>query len=133
MLVENFDLGFRIIQEYRLSAVEIYVTAARAMARQRQIPRLSEFFRYIKVKIDWFFLKVIIFNHFFEKKKATITDEEWDRVLETCIIVFCKELQDLKLAEKFMPMIIDDANKISAFVIRFFFLSFFLFFQQKLI
>jgi len=96
MLVDQFDLAFRIIQEYRLSAVECYVHSVRSMARQRQVNRLSELFRNIK---------------------ATISDDEWDHVLEVCISVFCKELQDIKLAEKFMPMIIGDANKITAFII----------------
>jgi len=96
LLLDNFDLAFKIMQEYRLNPVEIYVHAARAMARQKQVNRLTELFKNIK---------------------SLVNDDDWDKVLEAVVYVFCREVQDIKLAEKFMPMINGDANKINAFII----------------
>jgi hypothetical protein len=49
MLLDNFDLSFKIIQEHRLNPVEVYVHSARSMARQKQVNRFNELFRNIKV------------------------------------------------------------------------------------
>jgi len=58
------------------------------------------------------------FDLAFKIIQSLVSDDDWDRVLEACIYVFCRELQDMKLAEKFMPLINGDANKINAFIIR---------------
>jgi len=52
LVLDNFDLAFRIIQEYRLPTVDVFQGAMRTLGRAKQITRIGELLRNIKVHDD---------------------------------------------------------------------------------
>ena len=79
LLLDDFDLAFRIIQEFRLPGVDIYEQAIKAMARAKAVPRVDNLLRNIK---------------------GVVSNEDWDRVLDVCVNVFARENQDAKVRLK---------------------------------
>ena len=49
VMLDSFDLAFRIMQEYRLNTVEVFQNAVRALGRARQVGKIGDFLKNIKV------------------------------------------------------------------------------------
>jgi len=49
--------------------------------------------------------------------KGVVVDEDWDRIIGSAITVFAREVQDMKLAERYVSMIVSDENRIDALII----------------
>ena len=51
VVLDSFDLAFRIMQEYRLPTVEVFQSAIRTLGRAKQAAKVSEVLKNIKVRV----------------------------------------------------------------------------------
>jgi zinc finger FYVE domain-containing protein 26 len=49
--------------------------------------------------------------------KGTVTDEEWDKVVLCAVSVFVRELNDVKLGEKFVSRLAREDSRVDAYVL----------------
>lgn len=92
----NFDLGFQIIQEYRLSASEIYRGAIEHLARSRQTKKIDELLKNIR---------------------ALMKDSEIDLCILSAIEVYVKEFQDYQTADEFVSKMKTSSLICEAFIL----------------
>lgn len=51
MVLHNFELGFQIIQDFRLPVKQIYINAIAQICRKKQLNKVNEMLRNIKATI----------------------------------------------------------------------------------
>jgi zinc finger FYVE domain-containing protein 26 len=95
ILLHNFDLAFQIMQEFQLPLKPIYINCLTEMTRKKQTPKVMELLKNIQ---------------------STISDQEWDEVLLSCVEIYFNELQDEKTSEKLVERIVENKNKIRALI-----------------
>jgi len=79
--LSNFDLAWKITQEYQLEISQIYKNAFGVLARKKQTTSIKEIMKGIKGMMD---------------------DNEWDDLVISVIDVYANELNDKKTAEGFL-------------------------------
>ncbi|GMH10819.1 hypothetical protein Nepgr_012660 [Nepenthes gracilis] len=95
MLAEkNFDLGFQVIYEFNLPAVDIYAAVAASLAERKKGGQLTEFFRNIK---------------------GTIDDDEWDQVLGAAINIYANKHKERP--DRLIDMLTSSHRKVLACVV----------------
>jgi zinc finger FYVE domain-containing protein 26 len=95
LIHHNVDLGFRIVQEFQLPIVQIYQNALVKLTQSKQ-------FKYI--------------NEVMKSVSVLLSDDEWNRLVQTVIKVYVEHGQDSATAEKFIPLLRGDEVKISALI-----------------
>jgi zinc finger FYVE domain-containing protein 26 len=81
----NYELAFRVIQDYRLPMIAIYKAALAKIARKKQSSRVNDLLKQIK---------------------GTIEDKEWDDIVLEVIKIFATELGDMKTGESLVGKLI---------------------------
>ncbi|PWA62406.1 hypothetical protein CTI12_AA322820 [Artemisia annua] len=94
LVEKNFDLAFRVIYEFDLSAVDIYAGVASSLADRKKGGQLTEFFRNVK---------------------GTIDDEDWDQVLGAAINVYANKHKERP--DRLIDMLTSSHRKVLACVI----------------
>eukprot|EP01087_Luapelamoeba_hula_P024804 TRINITY_DN9571_c0_g1_i1.p1 TRINITY_DN9571_c0_g1~~TRINITY_DN9571_c0_g1_i1.p1 ORF type:complete len:900 (+),score=149.53 TRINITY_DN9571_c0_g1_i1:278-2701(+) len=92
----NFELAFRIMQEYRLPPTPIYVNAMTRIAQQRQTAKVLDLLKAIK---------------------GMINDSEWDEVVMAAIRVFGEQHKDFKTAESLVAKLVSVQNKVTGYIL----------------
>jgi zinc finger FYVE domain-containing protein 26 len=97
MLVEhNFDLGFKIVQEFHLPMARIYNNALLKLAQSKQTKFVNELLKSIK---------------------PFLNDDEWDPILSAIVQVYAEQNQDPNTAEKFATSIKSEESKAQALLV----------------
>jgi zinc finger FYVE domain-containing protein 26 len=91
----NYDLGYQIMQEFRLPVTQVYPNAISKIVARKQANKLEDMLRNVK---------------------GILNDNDWDFVVQCCINIFVKELNDPKSAEKFVPKLLNDSNRLTAYL-----------------
>ncbi|KAG6474190.1 uncharacterized protein LOC122028060 isoform X1 [Zingiber officinale] len=91
---KHFDLGFRVIYEFELPAVDIYAGVAASLAERKKGGQLTELFKNIK---------------------GTIDDDDWDQVLGTAINVYANKHRERP--DRLIDMLISSHRKVLACVV----------------
>jgi len=95
LILGNFDLGFRIVQDFRLPHSLVTIQAATTLCRKKQSSKVDELLKNIK---------------------GTVGDEDWDSVVLSCISVLAQELDEHKSAEKLVAKLITTESKVKAHI-----------------
>jgi hypothetical protein len=96
LIAYNFDLAFKIVQDFRLPVVHIYNNGIAIITRRKQLAKVNEALRMIKVTMD--------------------DNEEWDQLVLTVVNILAKELGDKEAAEKYITKLENQDNAVSALI-----------------
>ena len=94
LLLKDGSLAFRVIQEFRLPAAEVYVDAIR---------------QYCKAKRPHGQLIPLV-----KDLKGTLGDLEWDHVVGNAFFFLLNELSDRARAKQMMKLLVSDHSKVLA-------------------
>jgi len=106
LVLDSFDLAFRIIQEYRLPTVDVFQGAMRTLGRAKQITRIGELLRNIKVHdgaesvagvarlADASSLALVAS---WSLTQGILPPDDCDSVVEAVVQVFARDLNDVKV------------------------------------
>ena len=96
VLFKDANLSFRMIQEYRLPAVEVYLGAIYEYCKnRRQIGQLVTLVKGLK---------------------GTISDSDWDIVIGSSFNILLKDLNDRSNAKQMMKLLVSDHSKVLALI-----------------
>jgi len=93
LVLYNFALAFKIMQDFRLPITTIYLNAICTMSRKKQAAKVNDLLKEIK---------------------GTCSDNDWDEILLASIRVHVNELQDVKTAEKIASKLVGSRSKVIA-------------------
>ncbi|EFC39804.1 predicted protein [Naegleria gruberi] len=94
LMLQSFDLSFRIASEFHLPMVKLYIRTLCSLVRKKQI--------------------AIIENLLKQIRGTPISDEDWDAIINNIIKLYIKEMNDEKNAEKFIAKLRNDSKKVRA-------------------
>ena len=96
ILLKDGNLAFRIIQEFRLQATEVYIDAIRLFCKsKKQIGSLIPLVKDLK---------------------GTLGDYDWDHVIGSAFFVLLNECNDRARAKQIMKLLVSDHSKILALI-----------------
>ncbi|KAL6058640.1 Nuclear pore complex protein Nup85 [Balamuthia mandrillaris] len=90
LVLYNYDLAFRIMQDYRLSLPSVYRRAIAAIIRRKQSAKIFDLLK---------------------QAKGTINDTEWDSVVLEGVRVLVLDFNDIKTGEKLAAKLVSEESK----------------------
>jgi len=93
LVLYNFALAFRIMQDFRLQITTIYLNAIQTISRKKQPNKVFDMLKEIK---------------------GTCSESDMDEIVLASLRVFVTELQDLKTAEKIAAKLVGSRSKVIA-------------------
>jgi hypothetical protein len=97
ILLKDGNLAFRIIQEFRLQATEVYIDSIRHFCKSNK-KHIGSLIGMVK------------------DLKGTLGDGDWDHVIGSAFFVLLNECSDRARAKQMMKLLISDHSKILAFI-----------------
>jgi len=94
LMLQSFDLAFRIASEFMLPLSKLYVRTLCNLVRKKQIQNVDNLLKQIR--------------------GTPISDEDWDALINNIIKIYIKEMNDEKNAEKFIAKLRNDSKKVRA-------------------
>ena len=92
----NNDLGFRVMQEFRLPQGEIYSNAVKEMVLNKRKKEMANLLKTIKGMID---------------------SDEWDTVLLSIVKTYAVDLNDKSNGEKYISKIFNPRSQVKAYTV----------------
>jgi len=96
LVLYNFDLAFRIIQEFRLSIGNIYINAISLISKKKATSKVNELLQFIK---------------------GTVSESQWDKIVLAAIEVYATQHNDPKTAQKFASKLSSWKSKVTCFIL----------------
>lgn len=90
----NFDLAYKIMNEYHLPAIKLYMRTLSRLARKKQTTQINELLKNVK--------------------NTMVSDFDWDSMINVVIGILVNEVKDVKLGDRYIQHLRDDSKKVRA-------------------
>lgn len=91
---KQFDLAYRIINEFRLPSVKLYTRVVSEMIKKKMTAALNDMLKNIKGTL--------------------LSDADWDAIVITAVNTYALDMNDPETGEKMISKIVDDSKKVRA-------------------
>jgi hypothetical protein len=95
IMLGNYDLVFRVLQEFRLPTLQVFISATSKLASRKILSKLNDALKSLK---------------------GMVPDDDWDSVVKVIVKVYKEEHHDEKTAEKFASRLTSDQAKIDSMI-----------------